>query len=109
MLSAPAFYVVPGSTVKRMIEDNKKQVFDAVEADRLQGPGNTLNPDSYFLRYPDRLGARIIALPAHVGVRFKKPHQMDIEFPGKQGQQLSPSVGSADSERSQDRLSAGLY
>src|SRR4029077_12096097 len=34
---------------------------------------------------------------------------MDIEFPGKQGQQLSPSVGSADSERSQDRLSAGLY
>jgi hypothetical protein len=53
--SAPTFYVVPGSTVKRVIDDNKKQVFDAVEAAyRLHGSGNTLNPDSYFLRYPDR-------------------------------------------------------
>ena len=73
MLSVPAFYVVPGSTVKRMIEDNKKQVFDAVEATyRLHGSGNTLNPDSYFLRYPDRPGARIIALPAHVGGAVQK-------------------------------------
>ena len=32
VLSAPTFYVVPGSTVKRVLEDNKKQVFDAVEA-----------------------------------------------------------------------------
>jgi len=68
MLSAPTFYVVPGSTVKRVIDDNKKQVFDAVEAAyRLHGSGNTLNPDSYFLRYPDRPSARIIALPAHLG------------------------------------------
>jgi N-[(2S)-2-amino-2-carboxyethyl]-L-glutamate dehydrogenase len=66
--SAPTFYVVPGSTVKRVIDDNKKQVFDAVEAAyRLHGSGNTLNPDSYFLRYPDRPSARIIALPAHLG------------------------------------------
>src|ERR1700738_4647755 len=68
MPSAPTFYVVPGSTVKRVIDDNKKQVFDAVEAAyRLHGSGNTLNPDSYFLRYPDRPSARIIALPAHLG------------------------------------------
>jgi N-[(2S)-2-amino-2-carboxyethyl]-L-glutamate dehydrogenase len=66
--SAPTFYVVPGSTVKRVIDDNQKQVFDAVEAAyRLHGSGNTLNPDSYFLRYPDRPSARIIALPAHLG------------------------------------------
>src|SRR5712691_4767579 len=68
MPSAPTFHVVPGSTVKRVIDDNKKQVFDAVEAAyRLHGSGNTLNPDSYFLRYPDRPSARIIALPAHLG------------------------------------------
>ena len=68
MPSAPTFYVVPGSTVKRVIDDNQKQVFDAVEAAyRLHGSGNTLNPDSYFLRYPDRPSARIIALPAHLG------------------------------------------
>ncbi|MGA9198359.1 MAG: 2,3-diaminopropionate biosynthesis protein SbnB, partial [Pseudolabrys sp.] len=73
MLSAPTFYVVPGSTVKRVIDDNKKQVFDAVEAAyRLHGAGNTLNPDSYFLRYPDRPSARIIALPAHLGGAVQK-------------------------------------
>ena len=73
MLSAPTFYVVPGSVVKRVLEDNKKQVFDAVEATyRLHASGNTLNPASYFLRYPDRPSARIIALPAHVGGAVQK-------------------------------------
>src|SRR5580765_6878343 len=73
MLSAPTFYVVPGSAVKRVIDDNKKQVFDAVEAAyRLHGSGNTLNPDSYFLRYPDRPSSRIIALPAHLGGAVQK-------------------------------------
>ncbi|MGA7212639.1 MAG: 2,3-diaminopropionate biosynthesis protein SbnB [Terrimicrobiaceae bacterium] len=73
MLSAPTFYVVPGSTVKRVIDDNRKQVFDAVEAAyRLHGSGNTINPDSYFLRYPDRPSARIIALPAHLGGTVQK-------------------------------------
>ena len=73
VLSDPAFYVVPGSTVKRMIEDNKKQAFDAVEATyRFHGSGNTLNPDSCFLRYPYSPGARIIALPAHVGGAVQK-------------------------------------
>src|SRR4051812_234387 len=68
MLSAPTFYVVPGSTVKRVIDDNMKQVFDAVEAAyRLHGSGDTVNPDSYFLRYPDKPSARIIALPSHLG------------------------------------------
>ena len=66
--SAPTFYVVPGSTVKRVIDDNRKQVFDAVEAAyRLHASGDTVNPDSYFLRYPDKPSARIIALPAHLG------------------------------------------
>src|SRR4249919_3545347 len=73
MPSAPTFYVVPGSMVKRVIDDNKKQVFDAVEAAyRLHGSGDTLNPDSYFLRYPERPSARIIALPAHLGGTIQK-------------------------------------
>src|SRR5580765_6669249 len=34
---------------------------------RLHAAGKTINPDSYFLRYPDRPNSRIIALPAHIG------------------------------------------
>jgi ornithine cyclodeaminase len=70
---APIFYVVPGPVVKRVIDDNKKQVFDAVEAAyRLHDSGSTLNPDSYFLRYPGNPNARIIALPAHLGGEVQK-------------------------------------
>src|SRR5271154_5584310 len=73
MASAPTCSVVPGSAVKRIIDDNMKPVFDAVEAAyRLHSSGNTLNPDSYFLRYPDNPSARIIALPAHLGGAVQK-------------------------------------
>ncbi len=68
MVSAPTFHVVPGSAVKRVINDHRNQVFDAVEAAyRLHASGNTANPDSYFLRFSDKPNARIIALPAHLG------------------------------------------
>ena len=71
--SVPTFYVVPGSTVKRVIDHNKKQVFDAVEAAyRLHNSGNTSNPESSFLRYPEKPSARIIALPAHLGGAVQK-------------------------------------
>jgi len=70
---APIFYVVPGPVVKRLIDANKKQVFDAVMAAyRLHDSGNTLNPDGYFLRYPANPNARIIALPAHLGGEVQK-------------------------------------
>ena len=73
MSPAPIFYVVPGPVVKRVIDDNKQQVFDAVEtAYRLHDSGSTLNPDSYFLRYPGNPNARIIALPAHLGGEVQK-------------------------------------
>jgi len=71
--AAPIFYVVPGPVVKRVIEANKKLVFDAVEAAyRLHAAGEAVNPDSYFLRYPDKPSARIIALPAHLGGGIQK-------------------------------------
>ncbi len=73
MAAAPTFYVVPGPTVRRIIDDNRNRVFDAVEtAYRLHASGDALNPDSYFLRYPDRPSARIIALPAHLGGDVQK-------------------------------------
>jgi len=73
MAAVPTFYVVPGSTVKSVIDEHRKQVFDVVEAAyRLHASGDTINPDSYFLRYPDNPGARIIALPAHLGGAIQK-------------------------------------
>ena len=73
MATAPTFYVVPGSTVKSIIDDNRDQVFDAVEnAYRLHSSGDAVNPNSHFLRYPDKPNARIIALPAHLGGTVQK-------------------------------------
>jgi len=71
--SPPTFRVVSGSAVKSIIEGHKEQVFAAVEtAYRLHGAGRSVNPDSYFLRYPDKPSARIIALPAHLGGEIEK-------------------------------------
>ena len=65
--------MVPGPTVKHVIDDNKQEVFDAVEtAYSLHGSGTQLNPDSYFLRYPDKPSSRIIAFPAHLGGAVQK-------------------------------------
>ena len=73
MAAAPTFYVVSGSTVRDVIGDNRDQVFNAVEAAyRLHSAGDSINPDSYFLRYPDKPRNRIIALPAHLGGAIQK-------------------------------------
>jgi N-[(2S)-2-amino-2-carboxyethyl]-L-glutamate dehydrogenase len=72
VVTAPTFYVIPGSAVKNLIDANRAQVFEVVEsAYRLHSSGGTVNPDSYFLRYPDKPSARIIALPAHLGGPFQ--------------------------------------
>src|SRR5215471_14691862 len=72
-MAAPTFHVIPGAKVKDVIDHNRERVFAAVEAAyRLLAAGNAINPDSYFLRYPDKPSARIIALPAHLGGAIQK-------------------------------------
>ncbi|MEV0597723.1 2,3-diaminopropionate biosynthesis protein SbnB [Streptomyces sp. NPDC050315] len=64
----PPFAVVSGSQVQRALQGRERQLVDLVEATyRLHGAGDTVNPPSYFLRFPDRPSSRIIALPASVG------------------------------------------
>jgi ornithine cyclodeaminase len=67
-LTVPPFSVISGSQVQRALDGREKQVMDLVEATyRTHGAGDSVNPPSYFLRFPDRPDDRIIALPASVG------------------------------------------
>jgi ornithine cyclodeaminase len=65
---APSFAVVPGTSVQRALSGHERDVIGLIEsAYLLHGAGDTNNPPSYFLRFPERPNARIIALPASVG------------------------------------------
>nr|WP_246619380.1 2,3-diaminopropionate biosynthesis protein SbnB [Streptomyces corallincola] len=64
----PTFAVLSGAQVQHALAGREQQIVDLVEATyRLHGAGETVNPPSYFLRFPDRPKSRIIALPASVG------------------------------------------
>ncbi|MFC0861841.1 2,3-diaminopropionate biosynthesis protein SbnB [Sphaerimonospora cavernae] len=62
------FEVVPGEAVLSILHDNRSEVLDIVARAYLaHHAGQTVNPDSYFLRFPDKPESRIIALPAFLG------------------------------------------
>lgn len=62
------FGVIGGRQVERVLRGRQKQIADLVEATyRRHSAGDSVNPPSYFLRFPDRPSARIIALPASIG------------------------------------------
>lgn len=65
---APTFSIISGKAVQEALAGRERTVVDLIEtAYRLHGRGETTNPPSYFLRFPDRPSDRIIALPASVG------------------------------------------
>ena len=64
----PSFAVIPGSQVQRALAGRESEIVALVEATyRWHAAGESVNPPSYFLRFPDRPTARIIALPASLG------------------------------------------
>lgn len=66
--ATPSFAVISGRTVHGILTSAEKQVVELVEAGyRQHAAGRTVNPPSYFLRFPDRPTSRIIALPASIG------------------------------------------
>ena len=68
LVARPSFAVISGAQVERTLAGRTGQVIDIVEQTyRLHGAGATVNPPSYFLRFPDRPQSRIIALPASLG------------------------------------------
>ena len=66
--SVPSFAVVTGAQVQHSLQGREKQIVELVESTyRLHCAGDSVNPPSYFLQFPDRPYSRIIALPASIG------------------------------------------
>jgi 2,3-diaminopropionate biosynthesis protein SbnB len=61
------FRVIPGGIAREILDRRGIAVVDAVaRAYLLHAEGGTINPDSYFLRFPENDLNRIIALPAAI-------------------------------------------
>ena len=59
------FHVIPGAVIKDILDAQAHTMVARIEQVYLQHhDGQTLNPDSYFLRFPQQPANRIIALPA---------------------------------------------
>lgn len=61
------FHVIPGAVVKDILNGLRHATIDMVAQTHLTHErGETVNPDSYFLRFPAQPANRIIALPAAI-------------------------------------------
>ena len=70
--SVPPFAVISGAQVQQALAGQERQITELVEDTyRLHGAGDSVNPPSYFLRFPDRPSDRIIALPASIGGKVR--------------------------------------
>ena len=63
--------IINGKTVFDIIRAHRTDCIDIVQNAYLaHAHGQSVNPDSYFLRFPDKPDCRIIALPAYLGDGF---------------------------------------
>ncbi|WP_448724147.1 2,3-diaminopropionate biosynthesis protein SbnB [Pseudomonas farris] len=68
MSADAAFAIVGGAAIEGILSGKYRQVMEVIaQAYHLHGQGDSVNPDSYFLRFPQKTNARIIALPAYLG------------------------------------------
>ncbi|MFI5783180.1 2,3-diaminopropionate biosynthesis protein SbnB [Nocardia sp. NPDC051570] len=64
------FHVIDGTLVREIIATARTQIIEKVRDTYLaHHDGATVNPDSYFLRFPEQPSSRIIALPAYLGAQ----------------------------------------
>src|SRR5437667_3071911 len=63
--------IISGKTVFDIVRAHRRECIQIVrEAYLAHAHGHSVNPDSYFLKFPDRPDCRIIALPAYLGNNF---------------------------------------
>ena len=89
-IDTPSFSVISGEQVQQALAGRESEIGALVEATyRLHGAGDSVNPPSYFLRFPDRPSSRIIALPASLGGPLRVDGLKWISsFPGNTGSGL---------------------
>ncbi len=64
---APPFHVISGNAVNSILAEHHTHIIELVKQTYLQHHASqTINPDSYFLQFPDQPKDRIIALPAAI-------------------------------------------
>lgn len=64
--------IVKGKVCHDVVHGDLPRCVEIVEEAYLaHGAGSSVNPPSYFLLFPERPNARIIALPAYLGERFR--------------------------------------
>jgi len=74
------FAVVPGVVVEAILQSRQAEIMNAVTQAYLEHHrGNTINPPSQFLRFPESPRARIIALPA--AIRGPEPFRAILKIP----------------------------
>lgn len=62
------FHVIKGTIAREAIENDRKGIVSVVrDAYLAHHAQDSVNPDSYFLRFPEKPDSRIIALPAYLG------------------------------------------
>jgi ornithine cyclodeaminase len=86
----PTFAVISGDQVQQALTGRESEIGAVVEATyRLHGAGDSVNPPSFFLRFPDRPSSRIIGLPASLGGPLRVDGMKWISsFPGNTGSGL---------------------
>ena len=63
--------IIKGKTVFDLVRAHREKCTQIIQQAYLaHAAGQSVNPDSYFLQFPDKPGCRIIALPAYLGHRF---------------------------------------
>jgi 2,3-diaminopropionate biosynthesis protein SbnB len=64
--------IIKGRTVFDLVHAHREECRRTVQQAYLaHAAGQSVNPDSYFLQFPDKPGCRIIALPAYLGQGFE--------------------------------------
>ena len=102
--------MISGAQVQQALQGREKQIVELVEATyRLHGAGDSVNPPSYFLRFPDRPSSRIIALPASIGGQVRVDGLKWISsFPENVAAGHPAGLGGADPQRPRHRLPVRL-